>query len=310
MFFHMEMTVVSNEYLDGLIKSKSKVKILGWATLLLAISLIGIPFSIVTGILYLLQRKKFRKALYATEITYFVQMRRSFVQGLMRSERLIAEWNAKHNELRYKLSCLEMKWGSPLYFKADAILCELHLESDSAPRGSIEGATALYADNTATQIVATGAVSNTSYSHGDDYPGQVGYNRIESSSTSTTYKLTPVTSGSASVQISGPKLIPGVLLFQNSSDAQTFTNTFNAAARSTKEALKNLPNNIAATKTAIKQHEIVGESDFGSADLLASLDILPTEVISWIVSTADSQVKTAKFKEEIWNQVEKRVSGS
>jgi hypothetical protein len=295
----METGAISHEYLDSLIKSRSRVRILGWVTLLLFFSVIGTPVALVTGAMFFMQRKKFKKTPFSDQLKHFVKMRRSFTQGLIEGERRFAAWQAKDNELKYKLSCLKKSWGAPLYFKADAVLCELHIESDSAPKGPIEGSTALFADNTATQMVTTGAVSGTTYKHKSDYFENADYNRIESSTTNTTYIFTPVTSGSASVQISGPKLIPGVLLFETASEAQQFTNTFNAAARATKEAKANLPSKIAETEKEIKAHEKIGEGDFGAADLLASLDDLPAEVRSWIVATADSQRTLVQFTEAI-----------
>lgn len=285
----METENDSNIKLNRLVQNRSSVKILGWTTALLPLTVIGIPIALGTGILYRTKKNKLKKTEHGDRIGEYIQRRREFVAGVISSEIRIAEWEAQENELRYNLECLEKKWGLPIYFKEDAVLCELHLESESAPKGPIEGATALYSDNTATQIVATGAVSTTSYVQGSNYSGDIDYNRLKSSATNTQYTLTPVSSGTASVQLSGPKLIPGVLLFDTASEAQSFTNAFNSAARMTKDAVKNLKSNIVSTKQALKEHSIVGEGDFGAKDLLASIDDLPDDVQNWILGTADSQ---------------------
>ena len=291
----METNLDPEEYLNHLLKLSSRQKFWLIATALLTFSVIGIPFAIATLIMYQLGKRKLKQSLHGAKIKEYATRRRAFILGVMEREDRIEKWSDRLEELKYQLECLNNKWGLPIYFREDSVLCELHIESNAAPKGLIAGATAIFADNTSTQMVTTGATSNTSYTHHSDYSGHIDYNRLRSSTTTTNYLMTPVYSGSASVQISGPNLIPGVLLFQTASEAQYYTNMFNAAASSTKDATRNIQSNIEEITNTLVEHEALGRGDFGEDSLFSSLNDLPSDVRSWVRNTAESQRKFMKF---------------
>jgi hypothetical protein len=100
-----------------------------------------------------------------------------------------------------------------------------YISTANAPAGDIQKAHATFADNTYVNHVAVANESETRF----DYHRNPANNEheIQNARTTINTSLRTMRGGSASVSIEGPKLVPGVILFNNARDAASFANAFN-----------------------------------------------------------------------------------
>jgi|688.fasta_scaffold575938_1 hypothetical protein len=145
---------------------------------------------------------------------------------------LIAEVNFERQMVVRDIDGLSAGFGKVLAYFSRGALFQAHIESEIGPIGDIEGAIATFADNTNVQVVTKLESSSTRHYHDDE-------GRIESSETSYRTSAVNFRSGTAAVSISGPKLSPGVILFESAQAAAEFTNIFNRAATVSASSKKN-----------------------------------------------------------------------
>ena len=216
-----------------------------------------------------------------------------------------AAWLDELGYAEFKVQVLQNGWGLPLMnCPPDGQLCELFIfTADPAPRGYIRGATATFADNTSEQIVPVGSIGATSYQHGSNIPGNRDYNRLSTSTTTTVNVLQNFKTGSASVQISGPDLAPGVILFPDARQAQVFTNIFNGAARDVDTANAHLQSNLAKALKELAEIKEKETQDFGMEAISARLSSEPSEVVAWIGAPNSRDMFKAEFEKAAGNSL-------
>lgn len=292
----METNYQSSVPIEELLKIRtSSRRLLGLAGFC-AITVVFLPFSLVFLFLYMRKRKYLNSIPMSSKLDKYLALRDKYITKVIEIEELKESWEIERDSLEFQLECLEKGWGLPLVFAEDAVLCELYLDSDHAPKGFIAGATAVFADNTRSETILTGSNSSTSYAHESDHSSDFNFNKLKSASTNTQYGTQEVRSGSASVQVSGPKIVPGVVLFDSAADAQRFTNILNASSRTTSDAKANLKSNTAVCKDLIKDHLKIAKSGYGVPALSSYLEGSPKEIQDWVLRTAESKRASAIAK--------------
>ena len=233
--------------------------------------------------LYFHARSRAKRLPYFQELPQIESLSRDIRRMQSEVEARKSSWERDLSKAKTKVYGLEDGWGLPLMVcSPTSCLYELYLEADPAPSGFIQGALAFFSDNTQEQTVAIGSESTTSHRHESNDPNSPNYGRIASSTTSTSNRVRTIRSGSASVQIDGPQMVSGVLLFSSPSEAADFTNIFNRAATTTEAARSNLASNLDEAMRELAELQSLENSDFGAADIQQILADCPKPVIDWI----------------------------
>jgi hypothetical protein len=167
--------------------------------------------------------------------------------------------------------------GSIIYRNADFTLYVLYLETDQGFGGFINGASARFRDNTKSQEVKYLADSETTFEYDVNQ-------RLVGSTTDFRTQTYVHHSGYASVEFSGPELVPGVLLFSNAEFAATVVNTFTQLVAGWERAKRlQKQHRKALFETYSTQLERT-YADFGYLELLAEVHSCDSELIADISS--------------------------
>ena len=303
----METTLEPMNPVASLLRERTNLRLLFALSVFCTITIIFIPVALVLVLVYRSKRKRFRRSPLSTGLSSYVKARDVYLEGHLNIEQAAMDWEDRKENLDFQLDCLKKGWGIPFFYTSESVLCELYLDSEIAPRGPIAGATAVFADNTSVQTYSTGSTASTSFNHGSEFSSDHNYNRVESSQTRVTHHVAQRQSGTASVQISGGKIIPGVILFSSATEAQDFTNSFNNAAHSTAAAKKNLAENVEVCKDMIKEHRLEGKGDFGLKELENSINSYPEDVQNWILEAAKTQLDSMRFRRAVRADIPRQV---
>ena len=226
---------------------------------------------------YFVMRRNAKKIPYFQELGELVALREKAVQLDYQVRWREINWQKEMRLLTEKVSNLEKGWGLRMEFAwdVDADLYELYLDGKPAPCGFIQDAKAVFSDNTNEQTFAVGSTSTTVYNSAKN-------NRILNSTTSTTNQMLTTQTGTASVQIEGPQMVPGVLLFDSPYAAREFTNMFNSAAKNAAAASANLQSSLKEALKKLEQLKSPENTDFGASEIQQMLAQYPKPVLDWI----------------------------